>query len=221
MLETTNKENDILLLKNSSLKENIFIKNTLRDYILSDKDEDMMGTLSNLKELAPKFQVDQEKEIQYYLNTFSNALNYDDYEIKKISFDILIYRYILTKLFKNQINIFSFNGILKKASEPNYNILSKIFWDSQKIRYGNILNLLFGKENNEQFKTVLIAEYLIQRKINFKELLLYLLIMRFVLWCEIYEPKTWKWYTELFKHNISISEQFKILDNFDTWLEDN
>lgn len=132
MLETPNQENNLLLLKNSSLKENIFLKNSLRDYILSEKDEDLMGTLSNLKELAPKLQIDPEKEIKYYLDNFSNTLNYNDYEIKKILFDMLIYRYILTKLFKNQINIFSFNGILKKAAEPNYNILSKIFCECIK-----------------------------------------------------------------------------------------
>ena len=205
----------MLEIKKSELEKLLNLRNNLTDFILKDENPEVMENLNNFLELSPKLQLLPEIEIHQRLVHFDYALiGLEKHEEKINLFDQLIFKYILLKLFKNQSNIFSFHGILKNKTEPNYNILSKIYLDLEKIKYENILNLIFGKED-EIFKTVLFAEYLIQRKIDFKSLIINLLKTRFVMWCEIYEPKSREWYTDLFNLNESIPEQFQNMNIFD------
>lgn len=125
--------------------------------------------------------------------------------------DFLIYRYILVKLFKDDLSIITLKNILSNSVEPNYDILSKIYFKLEdptqfKIKYENIFDLVFSKNDNPALKTVKIAEYLIQRNINFSELIQKLLRVKLIEILDEIEPKTLRWKILFLKDNAVVAE---------------
>lgn len=127
-------------------------------------------------------------------------------ENKVTLLDFLIYRYILVKLFKDDLSIITLKNILSNSTEPNYDILSKIYFKLEdpsqfKIKYENIFDLVFSKNDNPALKTIKIAEYLIQRNINFSELIQKLLRVKLIEILDEIEPKTLRWKILFLKDN--------------------
>lgn len=191
--------------------------------LMEEKDIDQLGIdfMEKLKLLSNQFENVEEyynsinTDFRFISQTFEPSLKYEN-KIK--IFDILIYKYLLTKLFTNEMNIYTLKGILKTKTEPNYLVLSKIFSKSEngqeKIKIENILDLIFGKPTHDAMKSILISEYLLQRGTPFKMVLINLIKVKFILWLMEFEPKSISWLLDLFEEPKKLEEAFIKIDAF-------
>lgn len=184
------------------------------------KDEEINNdknlSLEEIKELKNLLNFDTNIEIHlnkilYLLIHCNSNLKYED---KIIGYDILVFKYIILKLLQKDENIFTIFGIINNNTEPNYNILPKIYSSPEigKIKVELILDVIFGKGLNIPFQTIKVSEYLIQRKITSSKLILLLIKVRLLLWFQTYEPKSPEWCIWFFNSEIENKSEWKKLE---------
>lgn len=141
------------------------------------------------------------------LNTYQNL----SFEESVILVDILIFNRLVEYLGKSEVQIITIFAMLKNKSEPNYDMLPKIY--GPKIKHSKILDLLFNDDSNVVLGLFRLIEYLKQRGFTIEEFLIRLIRARCIIWTLENERKSVNWYVSYFDTKSTVQETIKTIEN--------
>lgn len=141
------------------------------------------------------------------LNTYQSLSDQDS----MVLVDILVFNRIVEYLGKSEVQIITIFAMLKNKSEPNFDMLPKIY--GPKIRYSKILDLLFNDDSNVVLGLFRLIEYLKQRGFTMEQFLIKLIKSRCIIWTLENERKSANWYVSYFETDSNVSDTIKTIEN--------
>lgn len=165
--------------------------------------------------LLPKIKafLDFSKTTEYI---FSNINLLSTYPVLKdseaiILVDILVFNRLIEYVGKSEVQIITLFTMLKNLTEPNYDMLPKIY--SSKVKLNKIFDLLFNDDPNTVLGLFKLIEYMKQREFNMEDFLCRLIKSRCIIWSLMNEKKSVNWYISYFQTQSNVPDVIKTIEN--------
>ena len=152
------------------------------------------------------------KTVEYIFSNINLLSTYPVLEEQKsiILIDILVFNRIIEYVGKSEIQLITLFTMLKNKSDPNYDMLPKIY--ASKVKLNKILDLLFNDDPNLVLGLFRLIEYIKQREFTLEDFLVRLIKSRCIIWTLENEKKSTEWYISFFDETQSISETIENIE---------
>lgn len=152
------------------------------------------------------------KTIEYIFSNINLLSAYPalDEQNAAILIDMLVFNRLIEYVGKSEIQLITIFTMLKNKSEPNYDMLPKIY--ASKVKINKILDLLFNDDPNSVLGLFKLIEYMKQREFNLEDFLVRLIKSRCIIWTLENEKKSTNWYVSFFGETQSISETIENIE---------